>query len=163
MKNPWRVLPVLAALAAAWTANSFGADVERPAAVPPTASLDGTITLSGKVIAAGVGYNWGRGTLKYQGQEVPFCIRGLSVGDVGAVELKAQGSVFNLKTLDDFSGKYFQVSTGATIARGATTALLKNKHGVMMQLELEELGVRFNIAASGMNVILGNQRGCTAS
>jgi hypothetical protein len=162
MKNYRLLLPTLLALAGA--APSSFADNAGPAnSPPPTATLDGTIALSGKVIAAGIGYNWGRGTLKYQGRELPFCIRGLSVGDVGAVELKAEGSVFNLKSLDDFAGQYFQVSTGATIARGATTALLKNKRGVMMQLELQELGVRFNIAASGMRVMLGSQNGCTAT
>lgn len=164
MKESWHFAPALIACIALVGPESASATDAAPSnAVPPTASLDGTVTLSGKVVAAGVGYNWGHGILKYQGQELPFCIRGLSVGDVGAVELKAEGSVFNLKSIGDFAGKYFQVSTGVTIARGATTALLKNKHGVMMQLELQEVGVRFNIAASGMNVLLGTQHGCSAT
>jgi hypothetical protein len=58
-------------------------------AVPP-ATLDATVKLSGGVVAAGVGYKWGRGTLSYQGQQLKFCIRGLSVGDVGIANLSAR-------------------------------------------------------------------------
>jgi hypothetical protein len=58
------------------------------------------------------------GTLNYQGQQFEFCIRGLSIGDVGAARLAAEGAVFNLKSLDDFSGKYFALSGGFALARG---------------------------------------------
>ncbi len=84
----------------------------------------------------------------------------MSVGDVGAAKLAAQGAVFNLKSLDDFSGKYFSLSTGVAIALGESAAILKNKRGVMMELELKETGIRFNIAASGLKITMANNPGC---
>jgi hypothetical protein len=85
---------------------------------------------------------------------------GLSVGDVGVAKLTAQGAVFNLKSPEDFSGKYFAVSTGVAIAVGESAAILKNERGVMMELELREVGVRFNIAATGLKIVMANSPGC---
>lgn len=127
------------------------------------ANVDATVKLTGGVMAAGVGYRWGRGTLSYQGQQYGFCIHGLSIGDVGAVKLDAQGAVYNLKTADDFSGKYFTLSGGFAIARGESGALLKNKHGVMIELETLETGLRFDIAAGGLKVTMAGQPGCKAA
>jgi hypothetical protein len=126
------------------------------------ATLDATVKLTGGVMAAGVGYRWGRGTLTYQGQEYGFCVHGLSIGDVGAVKLSAQGAVYNLKSPDDFSGKYFTLSGGFAIARGESGALLKNKQGVMIELETLETGLRFDIAAGGLKITMAGQRGCKA-
>jgi hypothetical protein len=137
-------------------------DAHPTQATTPPATLDGMVKLSGGVMAAGVGYKWGHGTLFYQGQEYKFCIRGLSIGDVGAVHVDAQGAVYNLKSLDDFAGKYFALSGGFAIARGESGAILKNKQGVMMELEMLETGVRFNIAASGLKVTMANVPGCKA-
>jgi hypothetical protein len=125
----------------------------------PTAA-DATLKLSGGIMAVGVGYKWGRGTLTYQGQQLEFCVRGLSVGDAGAVKMDAQGSVYNLKSVGDFAGRYFAISGGFTVARGESTSLLKNKSGVMIQLETLETGLRFDIAAGGTRFIMAGQRGC---
>lgn len=124
--------------------------------------LDATLKLTGGVMAAGVGYRWGRGTLIYQGQQYGFCVHGLAVGDVGAVKLSAQGAVYNLKSPDDFSGKYFTLSGGFTIARGESGALLKNKQGVEIELETLETGMRFDIAAGGVKITMAGQPGCKA-
>jgi hypothetical protein len=125
---------------------------------PPT--LDATVKISGGALGAGVGYKWGHGTLIYQGQEIKFCIRGLSLGDVGAAHLNAQGLVYNLKSAEDFKGKYFALSGGVAIARGESASILKNNHGVMMELETVETGLRFNIAATGLKIVMANQPGC---
>jgi hypothetical protein len=119
------------------------------------ATLDATVKLTGGVMAAGVGYRWGRGTLTYQGQEYGFCIH-----DIGAVKVSAQGAVYNLKSPDDFSGKYFTLSGGFAIARGESGTLLKNKQGVMIELETLETGLRFDIAAGGLKITMAGQRGC---
>lgn len=129
---------------------------------PPPATLDGTVKLTGGVLGAGVGYKWGRGTLTYQGREFGFCVRGLSLGDVGVASVDAQGSVYNLKSLDDFAGNYFALSGGFALARGGTGAILKNKHGVMMELATLETGLRFSIAANGVKVTMAGHPGCKA-
>jgi hypothetical protein len=141
-------------------AVSDASEIELPQKNDPPATLDATVKLSGGVLAAGIGYKWGHGTLNYQGHDFKFCIHGLSVGDVGVANLAAQGAVFNLKSLDDFSGRYFELSTGAAVVRGESAAILKNNRGVMMELELREVGVRFNIAATGLKIIMANNRGC---
>ena len=53
---------------------------------PTTANLgptEGTITFTGGAVAIGIGFQWGGGTLTYQGQQYPFRLDGLSVVDVG--------------------------------------------------------------------------------
>ena len=49
-----------------------------------------TIKLSGGSVAAGVGVDWGRGTLTYQGKEYPISVKGVSVGDVGVTSHEDQ-------------------------------------------------------------------------
>jgi hypothetical protein len=158
MSPPCRSSLLLTLLAATLCAPCSAYDPDHP----PPATLDGTVKLSGAVLAAGVGYKWGHGTLTYQGQQFKFCIHGLSVGDVGIASLDAQGNVYNLKSLENFGGNYFALSGGFAIAVGESAAILKNKNGVMMELELLEKGIRFNIAATGLKIVLANQHGCKA-
>jgi hypothetical protein len=127
---------------------------------PGEPTVDATVNMSGGLVALGVGYGWGHGTISYQGMERTFCIHGLSIGDVGAADLKAQGVVFHLQSLRDFPGKYFALSTGVALVRGESGAVLKNEHGVTMQLEAKVAGLRFNIAASGMRITLAGHHGC---
>ena len=152
--------PILAALLGASISVPCAADDIGALSSPPSATLDGTVKITGGVVAAGIGYKWGRGTLSFQGQQFKFCVRGLAVGDAGIVSVDAQGNVYNLKALEDFPGKYFALSGGFAIVRGESAAILKNKRGVMMQLELLETGVRFNMAATRLKISLADQPGC---
>ncbi len=146
---------VLALLAGASQAADETAQVQTPAR-----SLDATVEMSGAVVAAGIGYEWGHGTLSYHGRDFRFCIHGLSVGDVGAADLKATGLVFNLNHLHDFAGKYFAASMGVALVGGESAAVLKNQHGVTMQLETKIKGLRFNIAAAGLRISLARHNEC---
>jgi hypothetical protein len=123
--------------------------------------FDATVKMTGGLVAVGLGYGWGHGTVSYQGTEQAFCVRGLSVGDFALANLKAQGLVFHLNSLSDFSGRYFAMSTGVAVARGESAAILKNEHGVTMQLETAVRGLRFNLAASSLRIILAGQQGCS--
>ncbi len=129
----------------------------------PPVTVDGSVTLSGGTVAAGVGYKWGHGTLSYKGQDIAFCVRGLSLGDVGAARLTASGPVYNLKSPDDFFGKYFAVSVGVALVRGESATILKNNHGVMMELELREVGVRINMATTGVKIVSASDPQCKAA
>jgi hypothetical protein len=124
------------------------------------ATLSGTVKLSGGLVAVGVGYRWGHGTLSYQGNSLDFCIHGLSVGDVGAASLNARGNVYNLDSAEDFAGKYFAISGGFTIARGESLTLLKNQRGVMLELESLDTGLRFDMAAAGVRIVMAGGHGC---
>jgi hypothetical protein len=129
---------------------------------PDTAqiSFDATVQMSGTTVAAGIGYGWGHGKLTYHGDEHAFCVHGLEVGDLGVAHLHAEGLVFHLNHLQDFAGKYYAGSMGVAIVGGESAALLKNQHGVTMQLETKEKGLRFNIAASGLRISLARNGRC---
>jgi hypothetical protein len=115
---------------------------------------DGTVKITGKSVAAGVGFSWGKGTLTYHGKEYPFSIDGLSVGDVGVSSATATGSVYHLKSLDDFNGQYTAASTGAAVAGGGGVATMKNASGVTMNLKATTRGLKFKIGADGVKVKL---------
>ena len=104
----------------------------------------------------------GHGTISYQGTEQTFCVHGLSLGEVAAASLKAEGLVFNLNSLKDFSGRYFAISAGVALVHGESAAMLKNERGVTMQLETKVRGLRFNIATSGLRIALAGEQGCAA-
>jgi len=115
---------------------------------------DATVKMSGKSVAAGVGFSWGKGTLTYHGKQYPFSVDGLSVGDVGASSIDATGSVYHLKSLEDFNGQYTAASTGAAVGGGAGVATMKNAAGVVMNLKATTRGVKFKLGADGVKVSL---------
>ena len=123
-------------------------------AVPAETQPDGTVTLSGGSIAAGIGYVWGHGNLNYGGESHAFKISGLSIVDVGAANIAASGHVYNLKNLADFNGNYVEVTAGLTVAGGGSAAYLKNEHGVVIKLEATTIGLRFNLSGDGVKVTL---------
>jgi hypothetical protein len=111
-----------------------------------------TIKLSGGSVAAGVGVDWGRGTLTYHGQEYPISLKGLSVGDVGATSIEASGTVFHLKSLGDFNGNYTTVDAGVTAAGGGGVAVMKNQNGVTVQLVSTTQGVQIGVGGAGVDM-----------
>ncbi len=124
--------------------------------------FDASVRMSGRLVAIGMGYGWGHGTLSYQGTDYPFCVHGPSFGEVAAANLQAEGLVFNLHSLEDFPGRYSTLSTGAALVRGESAATLKNQHGVTIQLETKVRGARLNIAASRLTISLAGHQGCSA-
>jgi hypothetical protein len=129
-------------------------------AAPPVAEQaipSGYVWLSGGTVAAGIGYSWGHGTLynSKDQKQYKFKISGVSVADVGAAALNAEGEVYNLASPADLSGNYSAVTAGVTIIEGGSLAYLKNeKNGVVIKLHSQTGGLRFNLAASGMHVTL---------
>lgn len=115
---------------------------------------DGSITLSGGSVAAGIGWSWGSGQLVYQNKTHDFKISGLSVVDVGAASISASGNVYHLAKLEDFPGNYTAASAGFTIAGGGEGTYLKNSHGVVIKLTASTKGLKFNLSAQGMTIKL---------
>ena len=62
--------------------------------------------LSGGSVAIGIGYSWGHGTLynSKDQKEYKFKISGVSVADVGAAGISAEGEVYNLTSPADLGG-----------------------------------------------------------
>jgi hypothetical protein len=127
---------------------------------PATANLgqtDGTITFSGGAVSVGVGFQWGNGTLTYQGRQYPFKVNGLSVLDVGVSSVTGSGTVHNLHKVADFSGNYVAATAGATVAGGGSVAALRNQNSVVINGITTAQGVRFTLAPGGVDITLSGQ------
>jgi hypothetical protein len=115
---------------------------------------DATIELSKGRVAAGIGFSWGSGTLTYKGKKYPVKVRGLSVGEVGITKATARGNVFDLKKLGDFAGNYTAAEAGATLGGGASATVMKNQHGVVIELTSTTQGASLKLATSGIKLTL---------
>jgi hypothetical protein len=127
-------------------------DVDSTSPVAESAKPDGTVTLSGGSVAAGIGYTWGHGELKTSDQSQKFSIKGISVVDVGATGFDAKGNVYNLKSLADFSGTYVAAGAGVAIVNGVTAVYLRNEHGVVIKLIANTTGLKFNLSGDGVRI-----------
>ena len=130
------------------------ADPGAPTPSEAVGTPDATLTISGRVIALGVGYEWARGTLTYQGQSIPFWVRGFSVMDIGAAKITGVGEVFNLKSVASFGGDYVGSTFGSAVAHGESMALLKNANGVVIRARSGESGVRLNFSGNTVRIRL---------
>ncbi len=116
----------------------------------------GYVWLSGGSVAVGIGYTWGHGTLYYSKdqKQYPFKLSGISIVDVGAAGINAEGEVYNLTSPADLSGNFSAVTAGLTVFEGGSVAYLKNEKGVVIKLHSQTGGLRFNLSANGMHLTL---------
>jgi len=114
----------------------------------------GTVRITSKSVAVGVGVTWGNGTLTYQGTSHKFSIGGLSVVDLGISKIHTHGEVSNLKNLADFSGHYVAGAEGIAVGGGVNEYVLTNDHGVVLHLHGTEKGVRLQAGAEGVTINL---------
>lgn len=129
---------------------------------PPAAAASadkipaGYVWLTGGSIGVGIGYAWAHGTLYYSKdqKEYKFKVSGVSVADVGAANITAEGEVYNLTSPEDLSGDFSAVTAGMTIGAGGSVAYLKNQRGVVIALHSQTGGLRFNLSVNGMRVTL---------
>ena len=114
----------------------------------------GTVTLTSKAVALGIGVSWGDGVLTVAGKTYPFSVEGLSVADVGVSSVTTSGEVFNLKNVADFSGNFVAGEAGIAIAGGPTDQILKNQNGVVLRLHGTQQGARLTLAAQGVKLTI---------
>jgi hypothetical protein len=120
----------------------------------PDASPAATIDLTGRSIAAGVGYTWGSGTLHYRGEDHPLTVKGISVIDVGISKFSARGDVYHLSHPADINGVYRAVAAGAVVAGGGAVASMENDKGVEIKLVSSAAGLQFKLAPEGVTIRL---------
>lgn len=145
MHRRWFVSVALAAMVAllAGPALANDKDDKKP---------DATVRLSEGTVAAGVGWTWGHGELNYGGKTYKFKVDGLSVAEVGATKAEATGTVYNLKSVDDFDGVYAAAAAAGTAGKGAGVSSLRNAKGVVINLKSETKGVNIKVAAEGLKL-----------
>lgn len=116
--------------------------------------VSGTVSISAKGAAIGVGYTWGDGTLKYGGRTYRFSVDGVSVADVGFSQVRGTGRVYNLHRLQDFSGIYAAASGQATVVQGLGGQVLRNGNGVEIRVDNVTKGARLQGSADGIRLTL---------
>jgi hypothetical protein len=115
---------------------------------------DATFDLSATSIAAGVGYEWGEGTLHYQGGDYPFSVSGLTVLALGGARIAATGEVYHLSKPEDFAGNYSGVAAGAALVEGGSTGVMQNHSGVVIHVREQTSGVDLKVSGNTMEVKL---------
>ena len=150
------LLSLFATVLASTVAVAAAGDSSAAAPIAEGSIPSGYVWLSGGVIAAGIGYSWGHGTLynSKDQKQYKFKISGVSVADFGGAGITAEGEVYNLKSPADLSGDYSAVTAGITIIEGGSIAYLKSDKGVVIKLHSQTGGLRFNLSANGMHVTL---------
>ena len=125
------------------------------AAMPGTSGpVSGTIFMSAQGAAAGVGYTWGDGVLRYGGRSHHFTVKGVTVADVGYSKVTGRGRVYNLKRLQDFSGTYAAATGEATLVNGIGGQVLRNGNGVEIRVDQTTRGARLQGSADGVTLTL---------
>ena len=113
-----------------------------------------TFSFESTSVALGVGRSSGNGTLNYDGETYRFSITGLSLIDVGISKINAEGEVYNLNNLEDFSGTYMALEAGGALVKGGSGTVMKNSKGVLINLKSKQDGLKLTFGPQGMNIIL---------
>lgn len=115
---------------------------------------DATISFETGSVAAGIGFSWGGGTLRYKGKKYALKVSGMSVGKVGITKASAIGTVYNLNKLEDIEGNYVGMGAGAVVGGGAGGTKLKNQNGVVLEVGAVSQGLSVAIGGGGVDISL---------
>lgn len=117
----------------------------------------GKIDLTIKSAGLIVGAKWGEGTVTLNnGDTHTFSIKGGKVGVVGGSSVQASGTVYNLPSMEDFSGKYAGVGAGATLVKGLGGLSFQNGKCVLWNLRASSRGLELSAGPGGLEVTLEN-------
>ncbi|QFU77395.1 hypothetical protein EY643_17940 [Halioglobus maricola] len=112
----------------------------------------GTIELKQYTVAWVGSGTMGGGTLTIDGKDYPFRLAGLGVGGYGASSIDAEGTVYNLPSLEAFPGTYGNARLGMTGGDSGSGKLwLRSADGVVIELHSEMRGLAL---AGGVDGIL---------
>jgi len=113
-----------------------------------------TITIDERQFGFLIGGSIGGGSLQFGDTLYPFKIGGVSFGDIGVSHVRGFGRVFNLARVMDFAGTYTRVAASATIGNGSGLLRLRNKHGVVIELDTTSKGLQLSAGAGGVKVTM---------
>ena len=125
--------------------------------VPPTPDgLERTGSLAireGDVMRLAAGAS-GKGTLLFLGWEHGFTFTDAKLSVTGKEGVEIDGTVYNLKTVEDFNGTYTAVKADFKAGEGLHGAWGKNDKGVYIYIDTSDLEVEVNFEATGATVTL---------
>jgi hypothetical protein len=112
---------------------------------------DGTVDMDQVQVAYLGNAGGGSGTLYYHGATYPFNIGGLGVGGIGASTVDAEGEVYKLRNVADFSGSYGQAQYGLVIGSASTGDMwMQNEAGVIMHLKAKRTGLMLSLGGDAV-------------
>ncbi len=115
----------------------------------------GKVEIQTTAIAVGIGVDWGEGTLTLNsGEKHKFSIVGMKVIGVGFTKVNAKGTVYNLKELSDFEGRYIAAEAGIALAGGGKGTAMENQNGVVIHLGAIQQGVDLTFGVQGIHISL---------
>lgn len=96
----------------------------------------------------------GGGNLNFGGRSYGITVGGLGIGGIGASRLRATGTVYGLRDVNDFVGAYVQIREGWAIGdKGRGRLWLRNAKGVTLRLATQRRGLQLSLGADG--VVIG--------
>ena len=143
-------LIIIGSLLLAWNISLNGAQAP-----------DDTVKITSRMVAPGIGLSWGDGVLTYKGQNYPFTFQANGLFrdvDAGITAAELSGQVFNLKSPEDFGGKYQKVEEKNAKGGAGSSATMKNEKGVVVNLVSTIEGRQFNLSREGLSVELKKQK-----
>lgn len=123
----------------------------------PLSRPSGSVTIHQVQIAFIGSGTTGGGWLYYRGGAYPFKLGGLGIGGFGVSRIDANGTVYNLRRVQDINGVYAQVRSGWAIGQqGSGRMWLQNSNGVYLALWAQRRGLALSLGADGMVIQLGS-------
>lgn len=97
----------------------------------------------------------GKGVLHFAGRNYPFKISGLGLGGTGFASIKATGKVYNLKSRQQFAGRYTATRTGFVVGKTSRGKMrLKNSSGVTLELSVEREGLMLTFGVDDLTITM---------
>jgi hypothetical protein len=118
---------------------------------------DGTVKITARSVAPGVGLSWGEGVLTYKDEDYPFTFEAKGLFrdvDPGITAAELSGQVFNLNGVGVFSGTYHKVEADTSDVVGGSRATMKNVNGVVVNLVSTVDGRKFILGRDGLTIKL---------
>lgn len=160
MRNKTLLAAILStAIGAALPLSAFAAEtvldnkVTNPNNPPLVES--GTVEVKAEQIRLLVGGAKGTGVLHYKGKDYKFKLSGASAGGVGVTKVDSVGTVYNLKSIEDFPGTYSGGSVGAVAGEGVGASSWENPKHVVLKMKAKSAeGLALNLGLNAVTVEL---------
>ena len=102
-----------------------------------------------------IGGSGGSGTLNFNGRRYRLEVGGVSVGfTFGGAKATLSGTVSHISRASDVEGVYGAAGAGGALVHGASTIVLRNEKGAVLELSGRQTGLMVNADFSGLAISL---------